>query len=136
MIGSIAGCPGVTLLPPSSHAELLRRIRDCDLVLSDSGGIQEEAPALGTPLLVLRDKTERPEAIASRNAKLVGTSKERIIAETRRLLNDPWERASMSRRAYPFGDGRAAMRIAAIVEGWLQMRSDPDQQLRGGTRIS
>lgn len=119
--------PAISLIGPASHAELVRRIRDSDLVLSDSGGIQEEAPALGTPLLVLRDKTERPEAIASGNARLVGTSTERIVAEARRLLADPTERAAMARRSFPFGDGRAGPRIAAIIDRWLALRSEAGQ---------
>lgn len=116
---SLSGCRGVTLLAPCGHAELLRRVRDCDLVLSDSGGIQEEAPTLGTPLLVLREKTERPEAIACGNARLVGTSTDRILSETRRLLDDSIERAAMARRTLPFGDGRAGPRIASLIERWL-----------------
>jgi UDP-N-acetylglucosamine 2-epimerase (non-hydrolysing) len=117
------GKHGVTLVDPCNHEELLRRIRDADLVLSDSGGIQEEAPALGTPLLVLREKTERPEGIAAGTSRLVGTGKDRIVAEARRLLDDPGERAVMSRRVLPFGDGRAAGRIAAIIDRWLEERS-------------
>jgi UDP-N-acetylglucosamine 2-epimerase (non-hydrolysing) len=123
---SLDGRPGISLIGPASHAELVRRIRDCDLVLSDSGGIQEEAPTLGTPLLVLREKTERPEAIASGNARLVGTCAERIVTETWRLLRDPMERAGMARRAFPFGDGRAGARIAAIIEHWLDRRQCRD----------
>jgi UDP-N-acetylglucosamine 2-epimerase (non-hydrolysing) len=118
------GRHGISLLGATSHGELVRRVRDCDLVLSDSGGIQEEAPTLGTPLLVLREKTERPEAIASGNARLIGTSAQRIVAETRRLLEDPAERLAMARRSFPFGDGRAGPRIAGIIEQWLQRRSD------------
>lgn len=120
---------GISLIGPASHSDLVRRIRDCDLVLSDSGGIQEEASTLGTPLLVLREKTERPEAIASGNARLVGTSAERIVGEARRLLSDPVERASMMRRSFPFGDGRAGPRIAAIIEQWLaDHRCEPKQR--------
>jgi UDP-N-acetylglucosamine 2-epimerase (non-hydrolysing) len=74
--------------------------------------------------LVLREKTERPEAIASGNARLIGTSAERIVAETRRLLDNPAERLAMARRSFPFGDGRAGPRIAGIMEQWLQRRSD------------
>ena len=88
-------------------------------MLSDSGGIQEEALALGTPLLVLREKTERPEAIESGNARLVGTSADRIVAEVRHLLENPYERLAMARPAFPFGDGRAAPRIAEIIGRWL-----------------
>jgi UDP-N-acetylglucosamine 2-epimerase (non-hydrolysing) len=115
--------PGVTLLEPCGHEELLRHMRDATLILSDSGGIQEEAPALGVPLLVLRDKTERPEGIACGTARLVGTDCERIIAEARRILDDPAERACMSRKAFPFGDGHAGPRIAAVIDGWLEERS-------------
>jgi UDP-N-acetylglucosamine 2-epimerase (non-hydrolysing) len=129
----LEGRRGISLLPPASHTELVRMIRESDLVLSDSGGIQEEAPSLGTPLLVLRDKTERPEAVASGNARLVGTSAERIVRETRRLLDNPGELASMARRCFPFGDGRAGPRIAAIVEDWLERRVNVDQPLIRGT---
>ena len=104
MRAALAGTPNLRLLEPCSHVELIGRMRDADLILSDSGGIQEEAPALGTPLLVLRDKTERPEAIATGNALLVGTNAERIVAEVQRLLGDPVAWAGMSRRALPFGD--------------------------------
>lgn len=73
-------------------------MRDSDLVLSDSGGIQEEAPALGVPLLILREKTERPEGLAAGNARLVGTSTTKIVEEARRLLANPLERAAMGRQ--------------------------------------
>jgi UDP-N-acetylglucosamine 2-epimerase (non-hydrolysing) len=118
----LAGLPNVSLLDPCSHRELLTLIRDADLVLSDSGGLQEEAPTLGVPLLVLREKTERPEGIASGNARLVGTSTERIVDEARRLLADPAARAAMSQPSFPYGDGRAAARIAAITADWLERR--------------
>ena len=119
----LAGSRGIALLGPSGHDELLWRIRDADLILSDSGGIQEEAPAFGVPLLVLRDKTERPEGIASGNSLLVGTEASRIVDEARRLLEDPAAHAAMSRRAFPFGDGHAADRIAAVIADWLEQRS-------------
>lgn len=115
----VEGTDGIHLLEPCGHVELLERLRDADLVLSDSGGIQEEAPTLGVPLLVLREKTERPEGIASGNCRLVGTSTQRILGETRRLLNDRVQLAAMSRRSFPYGDGKAAPRIAAIVAHWL-----------------
>jgi UDP-N-acetylglucosamine 2-epimerase (non-hydrolysing) len=119
----LANAAGVNLLEPCSHLELLGRIRDSDLVLSDSGGIQEEAPTLGVPLLVLRDKTERPECIAAGAAVLVGTDEARIVAEAKRILKDPAARALMSRRSFPFGDGRAGERIAGAVIEWQQGRS-------------
>jgi len=99
-------------------------MRDAQLILSDSGGIQEEAPALGVPLLVLREKTERPEGIVTGNSRLVGTSSDAIARETRRLLSDPLAIEAMSRKAFPFGDGQAAMRIAAIVDQWLAVRAE------------
>jgi UDP-N-acetylglucosamine 2-epimerase (non-hydrolysing) len=113
----------VQLLEPCSYEGLLGRIRDVDLVLSDSGGIQEEAPALGVPLLVLRDKTERPEGIAAGSSLLVGTGCDRIVAEVRRLLGDPVALAAMSKRVFPFGDGHASPRIASIMMNWLEQRS-------------
>jgi UDP-N-acetylglucosamine 2-epimerase (non-hydrolysing) len=119
----LAGVQGITLVKPSTHAELLRRMRDCDLVLSDSGGIQEEAPALGVPLLVLRDKTERPEGIACGNALLVGTEHRRIVDGVRRILRDPLARAAMSRRSFPYGNGRAGERIAGVIVDWLERKS-------------
>lgn len=118
---SLDSIRGISLIRPCTQIELVRRMREVDLILSDSGGIQEEAPALGTPLLVLRDKTERPEAIASGNARLVGTSADRIIAEVRRLLENPYERLAMARPAFPFGDGHAAPRIAEAIERFLMV---------------
>jgi UDP-N-acetylglucosamine 2-epimerase (non-hydrolysing) len=129
----LAGRPGIALLEATTHEGLIRRIRDCDLVLSDSGGIQEEAPTLGTPLLVLREKTERPEAIASGNARLVGTEAREIAAQARRVLNDPLEWAAMARRSYPFGDGHAAPRIAAAIDRWIESRVNFDQPRNLGT---
>jgi UDP-N-acetylglucosamine 2-epimerase (non-hydrolysing) len=119
----LGGIGNIALIAPCGHAELIRRMRDADLVLSDSGGMQEEAPAMGVPLLVLRAKTERPEGIATGNAKLVGTSATSIVRETRRLLADPQALSAMSRCAFPYGDGQAAERIADIVKHWLEARN-------------
>jgi UDP-N-acetylglucosamine 2-epimerase (non-hydrolysing) len=115
---------GISLIPPCTQSEIVRRMRDAELVLSDSGGIQEEAAALGTPLLVLREKTERAEVVATGNARLVGTSAERIVAEVRRLLANPSELLAMTLPAFPFGDGKAAPQIARIVKQWLDARND------------
>ncbi len=122
----------IALLDPCPHAVLVGRMRDADLILSDSGGIQEEAPALGTPLLVLRDKTERPEAIATGNARLVGTASARIVDEVRRIVGDPLVLAAMSRRAFPFGDGRSAPRVAAAIEQWLGWKACGRPAAAGG----
>ena len=115
---------GIRLLQPCTHRELIERMRACDLMLSDSGGVQEEAPALGVPLLVLRDKTERPEALATGNMRLVGTDTGRILAEVRELLANPIARAAMARPALPYGDGRAGPRIAAEIGQFLQCRTN------------
>lgn len=109
----------VLLHPPCSHAELVGMMRDCDLLLSDSGGMQEEAPALGTPMLVLRDKTERPEAIGAGNMRLVGCRTDDIVASVAGLRSDPRALAAMSRPSFPYGDGKAAPRIVSIAESWL-----------------
>jgi len=121
---SLDSIRGISLIAPCRQSELVRRMREADLVLSDSGGIQEEAAALGAPLLVLREKTERPEVIASGNARLVGTSADRIVAEVRRLLENPFERLAMARPAFPFGDGHAAPRIAGIIREWLVRQTE------------
>jgi UDP-N-acetylglucosamine 2-epimerase (non-hydrolysing) len=115
-------CPNVALHAPFAHRDLIQRMQSADLILSDSGGMQEEAPVLGVPLLVLRDKTERPEGAASGNMRLVGTNTRRIVDETRRLLSDPAAYAAMSRPAFPYGDGKAAQRIAAIIADWLNAK--------------
>jgi len=120
----------VTLIEPCRHPELIVRMRVAHLILSDSGGIQEEAPALGVPLLVLREKTERPEGIACGNARLVGTSAEAIATAARRILADPAEHARMARRSFPYGDGRAAPRIAAVIEDWLSLSRSGAKNLR------
>jgi len=116
----LGGSRNIRLLEPCSHGELIAHMRRADLILSDSGGIQEESPALGIPLLVLREKTERPEGIADGSAILVGTSSERIVAEARRVLAEPTALAQMRRRSFPYGDGKAATRIAGIVADWLE----------------
>jgi len=119
MRGLLEGRTRIALLDPCSHRELVERMAGADLILSDSGGMQEEAPTLGVPLLVLRETTERPEGILSGNMRLVGTSSARIVDEVKRLLGDPVAYAAMSRRAFPYGDGHAAPRIASIVDEWL-----------------
>jgi UDP-N-acetylglucosamine 2-epimerase (non-hydrolysing) len=111
-----ASLPNVSLLPPQNYLEMIQWMRRARLILTDSGGIQEEAPSLGTPVLVLREKTERPEAVEGGFARLVGTSPGRILAEASSLL---LERPSPipSPGPNPFGDGRASERIARILSG-------------------
>ena len=108
----LGGKPGIRLIPPLSHRATIEAMREADLVLSDSGGMQEEAPALGVPLLILRGKTERPEGLASGTMMLVGTDPDRIVAAVDKLRSNRAELAAMRRPCLPFGDGQAASRIA------------------------
>ena len=95
-------------------------MRRAHILLTDSGGIQEEAPSLGKPVLVMRDRTERPEAVEAGTVKLVGTDQAAIVAETTRLLEDHAAYARMSHIYNPYGDGHAAGRIVAAVEAYLE----------------
>jgi UDP-N-acetylglucosamine 2-epimerase (non-hydrolysing) len=108
--------PNVTLVEPLDYLALVRLMRRARLILTDSGGIQEEAPTFGKPVLVLREKTERPEGVEAGLALLVGTDEERIVGEAATLLSDGAARRKMS-GSNPYGDGRAADRIAAILMG-------------------
>lgn len=107
--------PNVDLIPPQPYAEFVALLQGCRLVLTDSGGVQEEAPSLGKPVLVMRDTTERPEGIEAGVVELVGTEVDRIVDCTTRLLTHEDDYERMSRAANPYGDGRASQRIAAIV---------------------
>lgn len=112
--------PRVFLTEPLDYAELVGAIQRCYLLLTDSGGLQEEAPSLGKPVLVLRETTERPEAIAAGTAKLVGTAVESIATMAGELLSNPAAYEAMAIAANPFGDGRAATRIRQIIETAFQ----------------
>ncbi len=107
--------PHVTLLPPLDYLPLVHLMKRATLVLTDSGGIQEEAPGLGIPTLVLRNTTERPEGVEAGTLKLVGTDPEVIVREARRLLDDPAAHAAMSGAKNPYGDGHAAERIVSAL---------------------
>lgn len=111
--------PRAFLTEPLDYAQLVGAIERCYLLLTDSGGLQEEAPSLGKPVLVLRETTERPEAIAAGTAKLVGTNPQQILAAARQLLEDPATYQAMATAVNPFGDGRAAERIVKILEQYL-----------------
>ena len=113
---------GVTLLEPLGYLPLVQLMKRSTLVLTDSGGIQEEAPGLGKPVLVLREKTERPEAVEEGTVKLVGTDKERILSELRTLLEDPEAYERMARAVNPYGDGKAAERIVEILMSEAELR--------------
>lgn len=113
----LGGHPRIHLLPPQDYATQVHLLARATLILTDSGGIQEEAPTLGKPTLVLRRDTERPEAIEAGTARLVGTDPATILGEAERLLRDPLAYATMARVATPFGDGQAARRIVDLLAG-------------------
>lgn len=114
---SLEGIPNVSLVEPLDYLSLVRLMKASTIILTDSGGIQEEAPSLGVPVLVLREVTERTEALEIKAAKLVGTDPDLIVKETSRLLDDPVERASMSPGTNPYGDGLASSRIVDALLG-------------------
>lgn len=105
----------IARIEPLDYPHFIRALEMCEVVLSDSGGVQEEAPALGKPVLVMRDTTERPEGLAAGTARLVGTDEQRIVSEISTLLDDDAAYSAMARAHNPFGDGHAAARIADIV---------------------
>lgn len=111
----LSGRPNLHLLEPLAYPDLIRTLEGAELVLTDSGGIQEEAPSFGVPVLVLREVTERPEGIEAGVARLLGTAEERIFAETDALLRDEGARRAMRRGGNPYGDGRAGERIADLL---------------------
>jgi UDP-N-acetylglucosamine 2-epimerase (non-hydrolysing) len=112
---ALSGRDNIALIDPLDYLDFVALMAACDIVLTDSGGIQEEAPSLGKPVLVMRDTTERPEGVAAGTARLVGAEAARIIAETVRLLDDRQAYERMARAHNPYGDGTASRRIAGIL---------------------
>jgi UDP-N-acetylglucosamine 2-epimerase (non-hydrolysing) len=111
----LSGKDNVVLLDPLPYVPFVDLMRRSFLIVTDSGGIQEEAPSLGKPVLVLREKTERPEAVEAGTVKLVGTDERRIVEEATRLLDDSAEYARMTAIHNPYGDGHACERIAKVL---------------------
>jgi UDP-N-acetylglucosamine 2-epimerase (non-hydrolysing) len=116
----LGGEPNILLLDPLDYIPFVDLMRRATLILTDSGGIQEEGPSLGKPILVLREKTERPEAVEAGTVKLVGTDEEKIVSEAVLLLDDEAQRQRMSRVHNPYGDGEASRRIADAIAGFRQ----------------
>lgn len=112
---ALAGYANIALIAPLDYLDFVAMMAACDIVLTDSGGIQEEAPSLGKPVLVMRDTTERPEGVAAGTARLVGADAARIVAETSRLLDSSAAYEAMARAHNPYGDGTASRQIAELL---------------------
>ena len=123
----LAGVDGIHLIDPRGDEPFAKRMSLSSLVLTDSGGIQEEAPSLGKPVLVLRNTTERPEAVEAGTVRLIGTDKDVVYAETKRLLTDQAAYDAMSNAVNPYGDGKASQRIVqAILHAFAGEEAVPD----------
>lgn len=116
MEATLAGVGNVVLTDPQDYPHFVRLLMLCHLVLTDSGGVQEEAPGLGKPVLVMRETTERPEGVEAGTAHLIGTDEDRIVAEVARLLDEPAVYDAMARAHNPFGDGQASRRIVEVIK--------------------
>ena len=116
-VSRLQGSAGIVLMDPLDYLPLVHLMKASYLVLTDSGGLQEEAPGLGKPVLVMRETTERPEGVAAGTVKLVGTNQAAIVNEVSRLLDDAAEYEKMSRAINPYGDGNASKRIVARLLG-------------------
>jgi UDP-N-acetylglucosamine 2-epimerase (non-hydrolysing) len=115
----LQGVEGIHLIEPLAYVPFVAAMSRAHILLTDSGGIQEEGPSLGKPVLVMRDKTERPEAVHAGTAILVGTNPDVIVRETTRLLDDPAEYERRARIHNPYGDGRASARIHDAVAAYF-----------------
>ena len=117
LLGNLAN---VHLIEPMDYEPFAMLLTHCRLVLTDSGGIQEEAPSLGKPVLVMRDTTERPEAVSAGTVELVGTDREKIVQAVSRLMDDQDAYRRMSEAHNPYGDGHACRRIVQVLEQWAK----------------
>jgi len=113
------GHENIHLIDPLAYSYLVWLMKKSYLILTDSGGIQEEAPSIGKPVLVMREVTERIEGVEAGTCKVIGTSRERIVGETLRLLTDDQEYTRMARAINPYGDGKSSDRILSIIKGIL-----------------
>ena len=114
--------PNIRLIPPQDYLPFVYLMHRADIIITDSGGIQEEAPSLGKPVIVIRDTTERPEAVDAGTVKLVGTNTDLIVSETSKLLDDPTIYRKMSHAHNPYGDGKASSRIIQAIKSWSASR--------------
>ena len=126
--GELQGLERVHLIEPLDYQPFANLINNCYLVLSDSGGLQEESPALGKPVLVLRNTTERPEAVAAGTVRLVGTDRQKVVAEAKRLLEDPDDYRNMANIINPYGDGYASRRIVQAIRVKFGLADTPIEE--------
>ena len=119
----LSGIDNIFLIPPQGYRNFVALMAHARVVLTDSGGVQEEAPSLAKPVLVMRDTTERPEGVAAGTVRLVGASAERIVAETSLLLGDEDAWAEMANARNPYGDGQASRRIVAAISDWFEKQT-------------
>lgn len=119
LLPPLSGLHNVRVTDPLDYVDMVYTMAAAHLVITDSGGIQEEAPSLGKPVLVLRDTTERPEAVTAGTVRLIGTDENRIVEEASRLLDDPTEYEAMARAVNPYGDGLAAGRVVGAIENFF-----------------
>lgn len=122
----LSGFDNVSLIAPQDYLPFVYLMSRADVILTDSGGVQEEAPSLGKPVLVMRDKTERPEAVQAGTVKLVGTDADLIVSEVSALLDNEETYARMSHAHNPYGDGKATQRILEAIQAWAAGRASED----------
>jgi UDP-N-acetylglucosamine 2-epimerase (non-hydrolysing) len=132
LLPAVAGLANVLVVEPLAYGEFARLLDRATIVLTDSGGVQEEAPSLGKPVLVMRDTTERPEAVAAGTARLVGTDRDRIVANVCSLLHDADAYAAMANAVNPYGDGRAAERSCQAMARLLGLDATVREFMPGG----
>ena len=119
MLGTLADRPRIHLIDPLDYLPFVYLMQRAYIVLTDSGGVQEEAPSLGKPVLVMREVTERPEGVAAGTVRLVGANEARIVQGVSELLSDAQAYAAMAQAVNPYGDGKAAPRILSAIERHL-----------------
>jgi UDP-N-acetylglucosamine 2-epimerase (non-hydrolysing) len=125
LLPPLANIENVVITDPLDYHDFVRAMRDSTLVLTDSGGVQEEAPSLGKPVLVMRDTTERPEAVTAGTVRLVGTDEDLIVEEVRALLTDDSAYQRMAKSVNPYGDGRASKRCVRAIEHFFGIGARP-----------
>jgi len=124
-VPELDGRPNVHLVDPLDYVAFVHLMHSSDLIVTDSGGVQEEAPSLGKPVLVMRDTTERPESVSAGTARLVGTDPDRVYAEVDHLLTSTQAYQAMANAVNPYGDGRAALRTVGAIEHMFELGPRP-----------